>query len=75
MTFNDMLRIAFNIVYHFGDIYNYSWYLSYLLDPTVLLDDNGFKNVGEVVGGIFYYTFYYINDYPYPDVPIVYPQD
>lgn len=70
-----MTRVLYNIIYHFGSIFDKSVFLSYLVAPQVLLDDSGLKNVGRVVGSIFYYTFYHINDYEYPDITIVYPQE
>ena len=75
ISFTDPQKLLYNIVYHFGSIYDYAIDIMYLADPSVQLNSQGYNELGKIAGGIFTQTFYNFKDFEYPDVTIVYPAD
>jgi hypothetical protein len=75
ITFTDPRKIAYNIIYRFGDIYDYVIDIIYMATPGVTLNAEGYNEIGQLAGDIFTETFYNFTDYEYPDITIVYPAD
>ena len=75
LSFNDYYKILFNVIYHFGHLYDSVENLITMLDPNTVLDANGYQEVGRTGGNTFYWMFYNVGDYDYPDVQIVYPDE
>ena len=63
------------MIYHFGNIYDDSMNMAYMVQPSTNLDTSGYNQIGQLVGNIFTETFYNFNDFSYPDPVIVYPSE
>jgi hypothetical protein len=66
VTFNDPLKILFNFIYRFGDIYDsiaatYYLYNGQTSEVIITYDDT--INIGTAIGETFMYTFAILNDY------------
>jgi hypothetical protein len=76
LIFTDPVKMAFNILYHSIEIYENTMAL---IDKFV----NGFdgqdsayyQNMGINFGQIFYWMFYDVNDFEWPDIKVTFPRD
>lgn len=78
VTFTDMIRLIYNVIYRFGNIYDNTVPIVTALTPTdtyYIFDIESMQEVSILAGNIFKYTFQQDDDYQYPNIEIDYPVD
>lgn len=74
-SFKDGWKVLYNFAYHFGSLFDTTTLIGNKISSTDKFSLDDFTYLGQEVGGLFYYIFYDINDYQYPDIDIDYPEE
>ena len=77
MTYRDPYYLILNVLYHTENLYEATIEIQKKVDLGFLetKDSEYYQDVGRDFGKLFYYTFYNIADFVYPDIELQYPTD